>query len=396
MNRNKPLTDGPQPGPGPALKRLAAALLMALAGHALAAPSVVTYEGKNLDYTVQPGDTLLLLTRKLLENPDDWAEIARLNRITNPRRVAVGLHLLIPVELLKSKPSEATVVSVSGSASANGSPLAVGQAIGEAAWIQTDADAVVMLRLRDGSTLKIAPSSRLRFDRLRQYHEETVVEARVQLDRGRIEAQASPNRRKPLEIRTPFAVAAVRGTQYRVGAEGPLASTEVLDGAVAWSGASARASATDAGSRVERGYGAAADAVRGALAPELLLPAPSLSGVPPRTDQIATEIRFDPVAGARGYRLQVSRDANFDSLLAQSLLTEPIARLTSSSDGIHYLRIRPVAASGVEGYDAAASIDVQARPQPPAPSVPRSGTVLFDDVAAISWTAAPSVTTYQV
>jgi hypothetical protein len=188
---------------------------------------------------------------------------------------------------------------------------------------------------------------------LRRYHDEQVIDAVIRLERGRVEAVAQPGRTRPFLIRSPHATAAVRGTEYRVGALDRVATTEVLTGAVAWSG-------TGPGAAVSAGFGSTADAQGKVSEPRPLLPAPDLRGLNRTVETVLSEIAFPAVEGATAYRIEVAADARFERPLLQSVATEPRVVLDSRQDGVHFAWVRGSILQ-FEGFDARA----QVRPRSP-------------------------------
>jgi hypothetical protein len=360
------------------------------------APAAPSQDPGGIEYPVHKGDTLIAIGRSMLEEPRDWAAVQRLNHVTNPYRLRPGQLLRIPNELLKSEPSVARVVSVSGTAQVDGQPLAAGQTVGEAAVVQTDADSVITLRLADGSTLRIAPASRLRFERLRRYHSDLIVEARIALERGRVETSATTSRRKPIEVRSTVATAAVRGTDFRVSGEAGFTSAEVLSGSVGFASNVPPKGARPQALALEAGYGSAADGSGRVSAPEALLPAPNLENVPARVEVAAPTFAFPPVDGARAYRIQVARDPAFSVVLSERTSDQPAGAFASAEDGVHLVRVRPISASRIEGRDATRAVDVQARPFAPFVSGPRDGATAFEPAADLQWSSQTGIPAYRV
>ncbi len=358
----------------------------------------------DIEYVVIKGDTLINIGQRLLESPADWQRIAELNRIDRQGRLPIGVTLRIPKELLRSQSSSAIVSLVSGGAQVNGQSAQVGQKVTEASLLSTAADGLLEIRLGDGSTLKLTPGSRVRLERLRRYHRDEVIEARTLLEQGRVEVQASPQRRKPLEIRTPFATAAVRGTQFRVGAASDVVTSEVLNGTVNWGAAASAAAISSAtvGTSVtsprialEGGFGAAGTR-EGVLPAERLLPAPDLSAVPNRTQDATVSASFAAVAQAGAYRIQISDDQRFTSMLQERVNSAPRIDYQTLRDGDLFLRVRPIARSSVEGLDQTARIEIRARPFAPSlKPAPNSG-ILFAPLATMSWNVAELANGYQV
>jgi hypothetical protein len=359
----------------------------------------------DIEYVVIKGDTLINIGIRLLENPTDWPRLVEINRIGRQNALPVGMTLRIPKELLRSQSAQAIVSVVSGSAQVNGQAALVGQKVAEAALLSTAADGLLEIRLGDGSTLKLTPGSRVRLERLRRYHRDEVIEARTILEQGRVEVQASPQRRKPLEIRTPFATAAVRGTQFRVGAAQELVTSEVLNGAVSWGATSSATSGATSGANSGANRGAAielaggfgsAGSRNGVLPAERLLPAPDLSRLPNRIQDAALSAPFAAVPQASAYRIQVSADARFNSILQEQVSRVAQVDYLTRADGTLYLRIRPIAGSSVEGIDQTAQIEVQARPFAPNPRPTPNSGILFVPQAALSWNPAELASAYQL
>lgn len=348
-----------------------------------------------LRYTVVRGDTLIAIGRRHLENPDDWRAIHAINTLGRRSLILPGQPLLIPPEYRKSEPTLATVVSATGSASTDDGPLTAGRTLAQGANVITGPDSVVTLRLVDGSTLRIAPASRLRIERLRRYHSDRIVEARVRLDQGRAQALATRQRRKPFEIRGGVATAAVRGTDFRVGVEPRHMTSEVLEGGVALA-------ATGTGrSRLERaeilaGFGSAADDSGQVLAPRALLPAPTLSGSPATTADPSPSLPFPAIAGASAYRVRVSRDPLFVSVLRDAVVRDPTIMFDSQQDGEHHLLVRAIDADRIEGFDAKSRIEVRARPFAPRADAPADGAHVFGERAPLRWQPAEAAAGYRV
>lgn len=370
-----------------------------------------------VEYLVSAGDTLSTIGHRLLENPHDWQQVQSLNQVRHERRLRVGSVLRIPAVLLKSQPAEASLSVVTGVVQVNGQSASAGQKVVESAVLSTGADGIVEIRLGDGSTLRMTPNSRLRLERLRRFHRDDLIEARTVLEQGRVEAQASGQRRKPLEIRTPFATAAVRGTGFRVGAQPERVVAEVLSGAIEWGAAKTVPSQTTparpAPSRMapsraapalparattvalNGGYGSSSDP-KGNLVTEALLAAPDLSSLPAVVDQAQVRASFNPIASASQYRVQLFSDLTRRTLVQERLTSEPRIEFDSVSDGAVYLRVRALSAQRIEGLDRDGLLQVRARPFAPVPQPAPNRGVVFEPRAAVTWAGAADADAYQV
>ena len=121
-------------------------LLAALTGSAWAGEPV-------LDYTVSPHDTLIGLSRTLLTEPAAWAEVARLNHLANPNRIAPGQTLQVPLRLLHSAQQPAKLVSVQGGVTLDGRPARVGDAVAPGQHLATAEASSAVLQLADRSKI---------------------------------------------------------------------------------------------------------------------------------------------------------------------------------------------------------------------------------------------------
>ena len=65
-------------------------LAVGLAAFALMGASAARAADDAVHYVVQPGDTLIGLGQTLLQNPERWPTIQRLNAVADPYRMPVG------------------------------------------------------------------------------------------------------------------------------------------------------------------------------------------------------------------------------------------------------------------------------------------------------------------
>jgi hypothetical protein len=344
---------------------------------------------------VAAGDTLIDLAYRELAYPHDWRSLAKLNGLTNPLAVPLGFKVFIPKSWRKPIFTKATVVSLEGPVSTKQGALKVGASLTESDQIQTGTNAVVVLQLPDGSTVRIPPGSQVRIDRLRGYHGSEAIEARLNLEQGGVEVQSESSRlgRAPtpgrvIEVVTPKATASVRGTSFRIGADGDRSVAEILNGSIEWAGTSERRA-------LPGGFGVAVDKV--GLGPtEKLLPASGklLSDIP--LEKVEDEVEFQTVAGADKYLLEVATDPTFNALVSSTVQTTSKAVVRSERDGPHYLKVRAIAPSGVAGYDASFSLNVAARPiAPPVVSTEPAG-INFGPQTMFGWAPVVQANRYRI
>lgn len=307
----------------------------------------------SLAYTVQSGDTLSGLGAYLNRHAD-YRLIQRDNRVADPRRMAVGRVLLIPVRLLRADPDQARVAGFRGAATLtrNGTqgPIATGQGVSEGDVLTTGANAFIRLALSDGSHVTVPSNSRIRLLRLRRYALNGAVDHGFAVQAGRIESTVTPRRRPGgFVIETPVSVSAVRGTEFRVAFDATTerASTGVIEGVVnvrSGDGAASVAAEASEGVSVTRGAVRLAD----------LLPAPEL--IDPDQVHSAPDVRMQlaHLADARTYRGRLALDAGMIEAFAEvdSSSGADVLVFPELADGAYFVRLTALAEDGLEGRPA--------------------------------------------
>lgn len=303
-----------------------------------------------IEYGLRKGESLFTLAQQSLSRPDNYRVVQRINRIVDPKRIPVGTVLRIPVDLLRAEPLSARIVAVRGDvavqqAGQNITPR-VGSELAPGALIETGADGFVTMELPNGSRTSMPTRTKLRIARLHRITLTGSIDYDLAVDGGKVETSASPlgaDRNNRFRIRTPRALTAVRGTRFRVGFGQDTSLAEVLEGTVA-------ASSTAAGveTSLTDGIGAVVSP-KGDLGTERLLAAPDL--VQPgrvQTDPIV-RLTVAPLAGARGYRLQIAEDAGFTKVLAEQQADTGTFAFADIPNGSLFVRVSGLASSGLEG-----------------------------------------------
>lgn len=344
-------------------------------------------------HTTAPGDTLIGLARRLLVEPARWPELQRLNGVRNPRRLPVGGTLRIPLSLMRSEPVPAAVSAVRGSVRSGDNPVTPGQPLPEGSELRTGDDGHVTVRLVDGTVLRLRSGSRARIDESRRLPGAGSTRSGVRLEQGRVEVEAQPARggQPGFRIVTPQGVLGVRGTEFRVDADDTRTRGEVLEGVVAARGAVAAEE-----QRVAAGYGTVIDAGGRVAAPTPLLPAPDLSGLPPLHERPLVRLNLPLPPGAVGWRAQVGADDRFEALLADVRSQTAELRIAGLDDGRHPIRLRAVAASGLEGLDTRSTLTLKARPEPPLPRAPAARAVVRGERVEFAWAASSEAQRYRL
>jgi hypothetical protein len=309
-----------------------------------------------LAYEVVKGDTLESIAEKVSGQSSNWRLIASANQLDHVQSLRAGRRLTIPRELVPDRSTVAQVLSSKGQVAIQEGAASAPGNVGEGSRLETDAGANVLLRLQDGTRILIEPGSKVILERMRQYYASDAVDARIKLESGRIEVNSPPERRFPFEVKTQRGTAAVRGTEFRVAANGAANSSEVLRGAIAYSAASTSLS-------LPAGDGVSLPANSDKPVVERLILAPTLQ-TSPRYEVLAPELSWTNM-GKLSYRATVTRDAQGLEVVASRVVPEAQLRFESPDDGQYFLHVRGVSTAGIEGFSSSKSFEVQARPEPP-------------------------------
>ena len=329
-------------------------------------------------YTLRPGDDLWSIAATYCGSTRYAADIVAHNNLADASRIRAGQRILIPTHLLTFEPSHATILEVAGDVDlrrAQGASASVqaGTRIDMGDQLVTRVGSA-LIQFADLSTVVIQPDSSVLFNKLTAFGPAGMVDTHLRFTYGRGTATVRPqNRGDRFRIQTPEGVAAVRGTQFRVGhseADGtPRSNTETLEGLVAFarSGAS-----TD----VPQGFGVAAGP--GGVVKETLLTAPQWIS----TDtSIATagQLAWSALPGAERYLLSWASATNPDVTLAEQVVTGTSATV-ASGPGEFVFSVRGVSGNGIEGFDARRGFTVLN----PAPRISTPANIT-SGITTLSW-----------
>lgn len=350
-------------------------------------------------YVVQRGDNPWNLTQRYLKGVAYWPRLQQLNHVQDAAHIPPGTVLHIPVEWLRLSSTSVQVISAHGDAvvSAGADPAAAevavvaGMSLRAGQRVQTRSGATVALQFADGSRVLLLPDGLLQIARADALAAGGGSVLRLTLLRGTLENRVRP-RSGPggrFEIDTPSAVAAVRGTEFRVSAQPGAALTEVLGGLVNFGN---KAGQLD----VPAGFGTLAHADHRPAELTALLPPPDIAGVPALVERLPLDVPIPAVDGAVAYRTQLATDLDFAAMLSAETSTAPRVRAGDVPDGRYHYRVRAIDPAGMEGRSAEGELTVHARPEPPVLLSPPDGETLVEARPELLWTARAGQAGYRL
>lgn len=364
------------------------ALPICLPAHA----KIAQHQEAYTSYTVQLGDNLHTLARKLLNNPKAWPELAKLNGLKNPNLIQPGFVLDVPRSMLNwdSQPTQlltGQLLNATGDVLINNQAASAGAIVRQGDRVQTGENASATIKMADGSSVQLMPRTLAQVTQQNQYAMKdpsssistTWFSGAIRLVEGLLDitADKTTRRAKPFSVITNTSTLGVRGTQFRVAFEDPAsgsARTEVLQGLVRTDNPAQAASAEVGG-----GFGTAFKPQDRVIKVVPLSPALAANLLPERVLRTRPEAGSSPqralwsvgsLPGVAGYRAEVARDEAFTQLVLQSRSAQPIFDFSSLANGSYFARVRGYDAQAIEGYNAMRRIDIMDAPLPPPAPAP--------------------------
>lgn len=350
-------------------------------------------------YTVRPGDSIWSLTEKHCTSVLHWKRIQRINGLPDEpaRGVLPGTRLKFPIEILKHQPASAHVRLIQGTAQMlqpgkEMMPVSTGVELKSGDRVLVDRESNLTIRFADGSELVVLGGSEIVMDSLSAYGETGMVDTRVRLQNGRVDTRVKPSQGpgSRYEIITPAAVAAVRGTDFRVAADTDLAvaRNEVIEGIVEVAGTGTRRN-------VPAGFGVVTRVNQPPEKPRPLLPPPDLSPQAALLDRLPLQFHWEKLKGSHAYRYQVASSSEFDSLLADDTSASLTGFWPDLPDGNYVLRVRGIDEVGLEGLNAQREFTVAAHPEPPVLIGLHNKMIVRDATPEFGWSKPQEINHYR-
>ncbi len=335
-------------------------------------PGSVEIQAGDVVYYALERDTLMSIAKQFTDKTANWEVIGKRNQIGNERAIPIGFPILISAELLTEEIVPARVAALAGTVtviSKNGKEEVVnlGAVLNEGAQITTGKNGFVTLALFDDSRVSIPSNSQALLAKLRATKFTKSPRTEIKLLDGRVESQVSKldSNKGRFEVRSKLAIAGVRGTHFRVGVNDSGIANEVLEGGVAV-GQPEKPNAivlpAGEGNIVSKS---------GVGKPVKLLPAPQLVDGYQLQSRPSLQFKLKAVDNALDYRAQVTRDAQAQDIVAESMAQDLNVQFADIADGNYFLRVTAIDSNRLEGLPEVLAFTVKAKPEPPFPLAPK-------------------------
>lgn len=331
-------------------------LLFALAG--LCSPAISADNG-NLDYTVIKGDTIWTFSQVYLNGDEAWKEVVKLNAVKNPKLLQPGTHLLIPVNLLKQERSLATIVSSTGPVNLipfgqTAHAAKAGETVAYKDRLSTGPQGFASIKLPDGSIISLPSNTEVQVNALAKSAFKNRIESDLSVQQGKVEAIVTRQKQDDRFIlRTPQAIAGVRGTEFRFGlGEQNNTLLEVLDGAVALGAPQGKQE------QLVRGGELASVDSQGQLSTSSLPTAPrwNIDSSIQVSEQVDLALG-DTTMAAPNVHVTVADNTAFDNPRFETRSANPVIHIPDLPDGVWFAKAAYTLPNGAEGEAQTLMID---------------------------------------
>ena len=306
-------------------------------------------------YTTRPGDTLWDISKKYLKSTNYWSRLQKHNNVDIAKQLSPGTRLSVPMAWLKNAAAPAFVVSVSGEVQykkADGSDnvnLLSRQSLNINDAIATGEDGSALIQFADSSTLLILKNSRVIFSTLSSFGQTGMVDTQLRLQQGRVETFVKPLRDKNsrFEITTPAAVAAVRGTKFRVAytENKKTMTSEVVKGAI-------NVAAEGVNQSVNLGFGTITEQGKPPQKPVKLLQKPILTELTDTIRYLPYQFTWPALEDADQYRIQISPMNSPGTISLTGTSQQAHYNINALIDGEYIIRVRGIDKNRLEGFNA--------------------------------------------
>lgn len=360
---------------------------------------VYAEEEQTIELTIKKGDTLINICTEYLDEPGHWREVSRINRLSNPDLIYPGQTLIIPVRLLKGIAMDGVVTFLKGEVEqlppgeVKWRPVLSDDVIREGSMIRTSHEGTVAISFSDGSSFLMRPDTSITMTTSRKKGISHIIN-RLYLRFGRaiMTIKRATGIDSRYEIEGPSAVAAVRGTEFRLSVdERSTTRSEVLKGLVAIEAMKQKV-------ELKEGEGTIVNMGEPPAKPVKLLPPPEPVNIQTVYKHLPAVVQFSRIESASFYRVILARDRDFKDIVKEKIIApDQAAELTDLEDGEYFLQGISIDNSGLEGVPPeAVQGRIRVNPLPPFIQLPLDGAEYRGTSPEFQWLRVTDAARYHI
>lgn len=317
-------------------------------------------------YQTQEGDNLWDICLEYTNKRGCWQQLGPHNNMADDDYIPPGSEIRIPIHWLSNLPVVGKALDVVGDVEYQGfaraaEALKSGQALRLGARI-TSRDGNARLQFGKHGQVLLRRNSVLELNTMSS-GDGPKQTSRLHLLQGEVEAEVVRESNSRFEIYTPAAVAAVRGTQFRVSGDAVAGAeqtssmrSEVTEGLVRVNGA--------ASVDVPEGFGVRADAGAAPEPPRKLLNPPLLDEAS-LASPLPARVTWEDNVGARTWRLDLYAAGENGSLLRTDVSGSAEFTYADLEQTCYRLVVRGIDQDGFNGLDSDNKLCIEPPPPPP-------------------------------
>ncbi len=349
--------------------------------------SAYSLNEQTVELAVNKGDYIIKICEKYLVQPKQCPQIIKSNRLMNPDLIYPEQKIKIPVKLLKGMPSDGLVTFVKGDAAikhkddAEWLPIEINHSIKEGSNIKTGRDSAVKITFEDDTTLLIKEDTLISLSASRKSLYHFFNEIFLDVGRAITNLRSVMGEGKRFDIRTPSAVTAARGTEFRTSVDrGDTTRSEVLEGSIEVSAMKQRV-------LMSKGEGTLVKKGSPPMTPKKLLYPPNPIKIEDIYKQMPIRLNFSIVENASLYRISLSGDREMSDTVKEGIIMpDAIFEISSIPDGLYYLQTSSIDSDGIEGFSLdPIQVKIRINPLPPFISSPVEGSEYSKKTIKFNW-----------
>ena len=335
-------------------------------------------------YTYRPSDSMPQVGKRFLNPKYKWPDLVRYNDIEDPASLQPGSIIKIPIAWLKFQPRPAKTLSVDGNV------LVKKDQFGQFSLLKANSSIHVgyevmsrkgtaLIKLADNSIIRVEPDTHITFNRLSHFGDTGMVDTRIRLKRGGMINTVAPLLKgSRFEIRTPSAVAAVRGTVFRLRTNTDGTQIEVTEGEVSFGHEHGMQT-------IQAGEGASVSAQSALMDKRKLYEAPKRQFASSDIQDLPVTLSWDPVPGAKSYKYELTVKDENGAMVRSKQVNKPAVEINHVTSGNYQLAMRAIDSDGFEGLNDSASVAVELDGDTPAPLFPLADSVINSEDLKFDW-----------